>query len=234
IRPRFTKPALGLHTARTCCGYGGVTLLFTAAIMIPLSDATAISFLSPVVTMVLAVLFLGERVGPWRWVAAAISIGGAAILLRPGAGVVEVGALAALGAALVMGLELTLIKRLAGREKPTQILVINNAIGTVLSSLVLIVVYSPPTAAQWAALAGLGGLMACAQACYIFAMRAADASYVAPLAYSTLIFAAVYDVLAFGVALDAVSIIGAATILCGACLLAWRESRAQRRLRTGR
>ena len=63
----------------------GVTLMFAAAVYIPLSDATAISFLNPVFAMIFAIPFLGERVGKWRWIAAAISITGAIILLRPGA-----------------------------------------------------------------------------------------------------------------------------------------------------
>ena len=56
-------------------------------------------------------------------------------------------------------------------------------------------------------------------------MARADASFVTPFSYVTLIFAALYDALIFDVIPDAISIIGAIIILAGASLLAWRERR---------
>ena len=69
-----------------------------------------------------------------------------------------------------------------------------------------------------------------AQALFIQALRAADASYVVPFFYTTLVFAAVYDMALFGDRPDLWSGLGIAIILAGAMLLAWRE----RRLREAR
>ncbi|MEO1639704.1 MAG: DMT family transporter [Pseudomonadota bacterium] len=223
LRPRFTRPHAGLHIGRTFFGWGGVTLMFAAVAYIPLSDATAISFLNPVFGMMLAIPLLGERVGPWRWLAAAMALIGALILLRPGPDTFQLAGILALGAALLMGMELVFIKKLANRERPFQILLINNAIGLCLSSLAVIPVWIMPSAGQWAALAALGACMAAAQACFVNAMARADASFVTPFSYVTLIFAALYDLLIFDVIPDAISITGAVIILCGASLLAWRE-----------
>jgi len=225
MRPRLTRPDLRLHAARSGLGWGGVSLMFAAAAVIPLSDATAISFLNPVFAMMLAVPLLGERVGPVRWSAAAIALVGAAILTRPGAGAVAFGALLALGSALLLGAEVILIKRLSGREAPLQILLVNNAFGLIIATAAAILVWEAPTVPQWAALAGIGILMAAAQACFVNAMARADASFVAPFFYGALVFAAIYDWAVFAVAPDRVSIIGAAVILFGAGLLAWREAR---------
>jgi len=52
LRPTITRPGLKLHIARSALGWGGVTLMFAAATFIPLSDATAISFLNPVFGMI--------------------------------------------------------------------------------------------------------------------------------------------------------------------------------------
>ena len=224
LRPAFGRVHWRLHLARTTCGASGVTLMFAAAAMIPLADATAISFLSPVFAMLLAIPLLGERVGRVRWSAALLALAGAAILLRPGASL-EIGAALALGAAAAMGLELIFIKRLAGRERPLQVLLVNNAIGVVLTCTAAAWVLAQPTAAQWAALAALGLAMAGAQACYINAMARADASFVAPFSYATLVFAAAYDAVAFGRLPDAVSVVGAVVIVAGGALLAWREAR---------
>ena len=225
LRPRVTRPDLRIHVGRTLFGWGGVTCMFAAVAFIPMSDATAISFLNPVFGMLLAIPLLGERVGPWRWLAAAMALIGALILLRPGPDTFQVAALIALAAALLMGMELIFIKKLADREAPLQILLINNALGLGISSLAVLPVWGMPTGPQWAALIGIGVLMAAAQTCFINAMARADASFVTPFSYVTLFFAAIYDLIVFDVWPDWVSWTGAGVILAGAALLAWREGR---------
>jgi drug/metabolite transporter (DMT)-like permease len=227
MRPRLTRPAWPTHTIRVLCGWSGVTLMFAAAAMIPLADATAISFLNPVFCMILAIPLLGERIGPWRWLAAAIALVGALILIRPGAAM-EVGALLALGAALFIGMELIFIKRLSGREPPLQILLVSNSIGVLIASVAVIWVWQAPTPTQWAGMAALGLTMAAAQFCFVNSMARADASFVTPFTYLTLVFAALYDAALFGVLPDAVSVLGAGVIITGAALLAWREAMARK------
>ena len=229
MRPAFTRPNYKMHAARSGLGWGGVTLMFAAAAFIPLSDATAISFLNPVFAMILAIPFLGEKVGRVRWSAALIALAGATILTRPGGGAVEFGALLALGSALLLGCEVILIKRLSGREAPIQILLVNNAIGLCIAACAASFVWVWPSAQQWAALAGIGVLMAGAQACFVNAMARADASFVAPFFYAVLVFSALYDWAVFGVWPDTISVIGSAIILSGAGLLAWREARLSNR-----
>ncbi|NRB19561.1 MAG: DMT family transporter [Rhodobacteraceae bacterium] len=225
MRPRLTPPNWRLHIGRTSFGWAGVSLMFASVAFIPLADATAITFLNPVFGMMLAIPLLGERVGRWRWGAAAVALIGAMVLLRPTPASFQPAALLALGAAMIMGLELIFIKKLANREPPLQVLLINNAIGMLIASAAVLPVWQMPSPAQWAALVALGLLMACAQACFINGMARADASFVAPFSYATLIFAALYDFLGFGVAPDAVTLLGAAIILTGALVLAWREGR---------
>lgn len=224
LRYRLTQPDLKTHAIRTACGWSGVTLMFAAAAAIPLSDAIAISFVNPVFAMLLAIPLLGERVGPWRWAAAVIALTGAMILIRPGSEAMQAGALLALGAAFALGLELIYMKRLAGRERPLQILLFNNSIGLAIATLAVIWVWQPPTSAQWAGLVALGLLMACAQIFFINALARADASFVTPFSYLTLVFAAVYDGAVFGVLPTPLSLLGALTIIGGAALLAWREA----------
>ena len=228
LRPTFKRPAWSLHVARTLCGWTGVTLMFAASARIPLADATAISFTNPVFTMLLAILLLGERVGPWRWAAAAVALVGGLILLRPGGDSLQLGALFALAAAAITGMEIIFIKQLSDRERPIPLMLVNNGIGLILSSIALAFVFQSPTAMQWAALALLGVTMAAAQFCFINAMSRADASYVVPFSYATLVFAAVYDLALFGVLPDAISVVGAGIILLGAAVLAWREALSKR------
>ncbi|WP_421701831.1 DMT family transporter [Aliiroseovarius sp.] len=224
-RLRIAQPDLRSHAARSIAGWSGVTLMFAAVSFIPMADATAISFLNPVFAMVLAIPLLGERVGPWRWGAAGLAVLGAVVLIRPGAGTFQPGALLALASALVLGVEIILIKRLSGRERPLQILLINNAIGLTVATVAVSFVFRWPSPEQWAALAALGLMMAGAQSLFIQSMKRADASFAVPFSYATLVFAGLYDFAVFGVIPVPTSLMGAAIIVAAALVLVWRETR---------
>ena len=228
LRPRFEAVHWRLHIGRTAFGWGGVTLMFAAVGFIPMADATAITFLNPVVAMIIAIPLLGERVGPIRWSAAGLALIGAMVLLRPTPASFQPGALLALAAAVVMGMEVILIKKLTGREAPFQILVLNNVLGVCIATVAVLFVWQQPSALQWAGLVAVGGLMACAQVFFLNGMARADASYVAPFTYAVLIFAALYDFLSFGVVPDWVSVAGITIILSGGLLLALREAQLRR------
>ncbi len=225
LRLRIRAPNLRLHVGRSLFGWLGVTLMFASVAYIPMADTTAISYLNPVFAMMLAIPLLGERVGVVRWCAAAIALTGALVLLRPTPASFQPAALLALGAAAIIGLELIFIKKLSGREPIFQILFINNLIGLFIASIAVLAVWQMPTPAQWAALLALGLLMAGAQTLFVNAMAGADASFVAPFSYATLLMAALYDYLGFGVIPDAITLLGAGIILAGAVLLALREGR---------
>lgn len=222
-RPKVSLP---LYAARTFCGWAGVSGLFAAAALIPLADATAISFLSPVFAMLLAVMFLGETVGRIRWCAALVALAGGVILLRPGAGALEPGAAIAFGAAMILAVEIILIKRITRVEPVLRFLLITNIMGVSMASVAAIPVWRPPSADEWAVMGFVGLSMVSAQILFTTAMKIADASFIAPFFYATLIFAALYDAAWFGTIPGALSLIGAGLILTGAMVLAWREARA--------
>ncbi len=227
LRPRFTKPALWLHFGRASAGAFGVTCMFAASALIPLADATAISMLNPIIAMVLAIPLLKETVGPRRWVAAALSIIGALLLIRPGLSSFQPAALIALLGAVILAFEIIMVKLLSGREGTIQILLFSNGFGALFTGSIALFVWVAPTPAQWLALVGIGLLMVTAQALFLFAIRRGDASFVAPLFYATLVFAALYDFAIFQVRPSALSLTGAGIIMLGAVIIAWSEKRRQ-------
>ncbi len=231
-RSRFQPIHWRLHITRSFFGWLTVTALFWAGSLMALADATAISFLSPLVAMVLAVLFLGERVGWLRISAAAIMLSGALILVRPGTGAFQPAALIALVSALAGGVESTLIKRLSSLEPRVQVLFINNSIGLLIALVAAYWVWREPSAVQWLLLAAVGVSMAAAQVFFLTGMRDGEASFVMPFMYSTLVFASVLDLWVFGDAPDATGALGALVIVAGAVFLALRE-RARERARNG-
>ena len=228
VRPKLGMPHWRLHIVRTAFGWAGVTLMFASVAFIPLADVTAISFLNPVFGMMLAIPLLGERVGPIRWSAAIIALVGALILLRPTPDSFQIAALLPLGAAICLGFELIFIKKLTGRENPFQVLLANNFVGVIISTVAVIPFWITPTLAQWGILALIGVFMAVAQTCFVNAMARADASFVAPFSYATLIFATLYDLIFYDVFPDAITWLGACIIIAGAVLLAVREAQLRR------
>ena len=232
LRPKIEKPNIGLHFGRSLSGWLGVTLMFAAVARMPVSDATAISFLNPAFGMMFAIPLLGEKVGKFRWIAVGIAIIGVLVLLRPGADVFQPAAIIAFCAAIAIGLEIVLIKKLSGRESPFQILIINNTIGFLIAGTAASFVWTTPSPVQWVLLATIGFTMIGAQTMFIFAMRAADASFAMPFMYATLLFATLYDFWVYGVVPDAISFLGAGIILFGVIFLAWREALNQRKVKT--
>ena len=226
-RPRIVRPRWGLHIARVACAWTGVTAMFMAAGLIPLSDATAISFLNPMFTMLFAIPILGETVGPRRWSAALLALFGALLLIRPGGATFQPAALIPLGGAVVLGLEAIIVKFLTRAENRFQILLISNSIGTIAALAVASLVWIAPSPAQWAALASIGLLMVSAQILFRTALARGDASFVMPLFYATLVYAALYDLVIFGVIPHVLSIAGGAIILLSALLMAWSARRRQ-------
>lgn len=235
-RPAWVEPAggarppqWGMHALRTSLGWLGGFLMFSAAVRLPLADANALSFVSPVATMLFAVLLLGERVGPWRWLAAGIALAGALVLLRPGAGIIQPAALLALGAAATMGLEAIVIKRLATTEPAGRTMLINNGMGALIGCVMAApVFYWPSDATVWLLLVAIGSVMVAAQVMYLTANQLADASFVAPFWYLSLVWAAAYDIVIFGLWPDRISVSGAVIIAAGGLLMTWREIRARR------
>ncbi len=228
-RPGFHGAPWPTHIGRSFFGWIGVSFLFAAAAQMPLADANAISFLSPMVTMALSIPFLGEKVGPKRWGAAALALFGALVLTRPGTEAFQPAAILALLSAFFMGVEVIFIKKLSNGEPPLRILAINNGIGAGISILVAAFFWREPSLLQWQLLIALGITMVTAQFCFIQSMKRADASFVVPLLYATPVFAAAYDFALFGQPLSALSAAGIALIITGALILVRRERAAKLR-----
>lgn len=232
-RPSLAGARWSNHLLRVLFGWAGVSCLFAASALMRLADATAISFLNPIVAMILSIPLLGERVGPWRWGAAAIAFAGAAILSQPGTDAFQPIALVALTAAIFMGAEAILIKKLADSEPPLRILAINNFSGACLALAAASFVWRTPTPYQWMLLAAIGVTMVSVQALFIQAVKRGDASFVMPFFYTTLVFAGLYDLIFFAELPTSAGFVGAALIVAGALTIAWRERIQRGRSMTG-
>lgn len=228
LRPSFKGAHWGWHVARSVLGWCGVTAMFAAVARMPVADATAISFLSPPLTMGLAVVMLGERLTARKIIAAMLALIGGMLILRPGTDAFQSAGLLAVLAACFMALEIIFIKKLSDAEPATRILFINNLIGSVVSLTVASFVWVWPDPGGWVMLIALGVVMVSAQSMFIQSMKRGEASLVSPVFYAVLIFAALLDFLLYGVAPTALTFFGSALIVAGAVMLAVRAQSGTR------
>ncbi len=219
-RPKIAPYSIPLHLGRVVFGVSGVTAMFAAATLIPLADATAISFLNPVIAVIIAGIVLREKIGAWRVGLAILAFVGALLLIRPGSSAFQPAALVALLAALLIGIEVNFVKVLSDREPTFQILLASNVFGAILACAVAPFVWEWPSAWQWALLVVLGLTMLSAQMLYVSSLRGGDASFLVPFTYATLLFAAIYDWLIFGSIPVSASIAGGLIIVVSGILLA--------------
>ena len=213
-----------LHIKRSILGWLGVTCLFAASTKIPLSDANAISFLSVIVTMVLSIYLLREKVSIKRWLAAAVGLIGALIIIRPGTDAFQAAAFLAVLAAIFMGVEMILIKLLSMKDRPFVILMINNLIGAVISLSVASFFWVTPNPQQWLLLIGIGLAMVVVQFFNILALKTSEASLITPFWYATPAFAALYDFHLFDQRLSIITTVGIILIIIGGAVITWNQA----------
>jgi drug/metabolite transporter (DMT)-like permease len=162
---------------------------------------------------------LGERVRALQWLGAAVALSGAMVLIQPGGDAFQPMGLVALLSAMLLGLEVVLIKRLSNNNEPAiRILLINNGIGTVLACTAAIPVWQTPPLAQLWIWAAVGLTMVSGQVVFIWVMKRAPASLTVPVFYSTLVFATLYDWLLFAVVPGLLAIAGTLLIVAGLLL----------------
>ena len=222
---KIVSPNPKLHLARTSLGLIGATILFGSSSLIPVNDAVALNFSNPVFAMIFSIIILKEKYFTYRWIAMIITFAGALILIRPDFSNLYVDpiALVSIFGAICLGLEAIFIKLLTKYEKNTQILLINNFIGLILSSLIVVYFWQTPTFLQLLFCVLIGFLMICGQICFLMALRNNLLNFVIPFFYSTLIFVLLYDYLIFRNLPDFFSVSGSLLIVFGGVYLFLKE-----------
>jgi len=234
-RNGFVLPRPALQFGRGAA-IGVATVCFFMGVMaMPLADATAIQFSSPILTALLAPLVLGERTGRATWLATLLAFAGVLVVLRPNLLALGPAALWPLGAALGMSWLMMLNRKAAGLAP------------NLVMQFLLAAVAAPLLLAAAALLDGFGGavfqigrpsvevvakclgvaLFATLGHTLIYAaIVRATAQHVAPMTYVQLLVAAGLGWAWFGDAPDAATFGGAALIIAGGLLL-WRSQKAE-------
>ncbi len=213
-----------LHLMRGVLGIMMMGGFVYALRTLPLSTAYSIFFVAPLMITVLSVPFLGEHVGPRRWTAIAVGLIGVLVVLRPtGEGMLSLAGLAVLVAAFGYSVSAITV-RIIARTDSTQALIVWLLVFMALGAGALAAPDWVPirTSDAWL-IAGIGVAGALGQYTITEAFRLGEASLIAPLEYTALVWGVLLDATLWGVLPDAVTWIGAGIIVASGLYLLRRE-----------
>ena len=204
-------------------------MFVTGLSQMPLAETAAITFISPLIVTLLAVVILKEKVDLGQWLAIGFSFAGVLLIVRPGADVFGWAALLPMGTALSMAIYQVLTRRIAGLESPYTSIFYPGLVGLVLFSLALPATWTTPLAWWHVALMIVGGVVnAASHLILIRAFEHAPASRLAPFSYTQIVWATLVAYLVFGDFPDAWSLAGIAVIVASGVYVAARVRRVSR------
>jgi drug/metabolite transporter (DMT)-like permease len=221
----------GIQVARGVLLTAGTIFIVLAYRSMPIAEAQAISFIHPVLLTLLAVVFLGEKVGRRGWTAVLIGFSGVLIIVRPGGGLFTPAALLPLGLALCFSSYQMLTRIIANKESSINSLFCVLLVGSVAMSVWLPFAWVDPTPKGTLFFALIGITSGIGHYSTIKALEYAPASLLAPFAYVQLLWVTILGIVVFGDYPDGITVIGMAIVVAGGLLVATsRQARGSPRI----
>jgi drug/metabolite transporter (DMT)-like permease len=205
----------------------GIGMFYWSISLVPLAEATAITFVAPLVTTAISPFMLGEKIGIRRWTSVLVGFVGILIVLRPEFGGDRLGYLIAFGAGISIGVFYAFNRLLAGKAPPLVNLTYSSVIGTLLLTPLIFSVWVPIRSEDWFFIVGFCAIAAMGQTCLFNAFLYGEASILAPLTLAQIIFATLFGYLAFSEFPDAISLLGILIVIASATYIAIRETRPE-------
>jgi len=216
---------MGLYLSRGVISTVGMLLSFWAASLLPLAEATALSFIQLLFASLIAVLVLHERMRPYRWLALGLGFAGALVMLRPGFQEGSLGIWLTLIASALFAWVTIVIKMLSRTESSITITAYMGLLQTPLSFLAAVWVWTWPSPEQWLWMLAMGFLGTIGQVALTQAYKLADVTTVMPLDFSRLIWASLIGFWIFAEIPDLWTCVGGALIFAGATSGVYGEAR---------
>jgi drug/metabolite transporter (DMT)-like permease len=221
----FRTRRIGAHLIRAGSQGASQTMLAVAFTMMPLAGVTAIMFSSPIFTTLASIYFLHERVGAARWAALLIGFLGVLVIAAPGADSFQIGALFALGNAILFGTVVVGVRGMTATESTGTLIMYQLSLLTIVYAVSLPFAFVMPTGtdALIMIVSGLGN--GAAQYFWTRAIHLSPASAVVPFQYIQLVWAMLIGFAVWGDMPTVALLIGSAIVICSGLFLFWRESR---------
>jgi drug/metabolite transporter (DMT)-like permease len=218
----------GLLLVRSGFGLVAMFTWFYGLSVVPIAQATALSFSAVIFGSIGAALLLGERMRMRRWSAVIAGFVGTLVILRPGFADVDWGALIVVLSSICWAGAMLTVKRLSVTDSVVCIVTWNSVLLTVLSLPVAIPVWVTPSLEQLLWLSLIGLLATVGHLAMTGAFKASDAAVVFPVDYTRLLWATVIGYLAFGEIPDAWTWIGGTIIFTSTAYISYREATLRR------
>ena len=207
----------------------GVTLLGSSLLFIiglrylPIAEASATGFVSPLFVTALSIIFLGERVGMRRWAATAVGLFGVLVILRPGTSAFHAAAFFPVISALSWASTLIMTRMMSGRDPAITTMTYSSIVGISILTLLVPFVWVAPSwhDVLFGVLIGVASTLG--QWIVVLAFRYADASVLAPFQYTQLLWVSILGFLVFGELPDIWTVVGAVFIVASGLYTAHRE-----------
>ena len=220
----------GAHGVRAIYGVVGMVLNFGGIILLPLAEATTMSFTAPIWAVILSVIMLKDKVGPWRIAAVLLGFAGILVIAQPGSGhIPPFGAAVALGGAFMVALISIQLAELGRTEKPLTIVFWFSAMATPVLALAMPFVMQAHTLEQWVLLFAMAVAGTLGQVLLTASFRYGKVSSVIVMDYSNLFWATLYGWLIWDTLPTKWTWIGAPLVVGAGLIITWREHKLARR-----
>ncbi|HSR64469.1 MAG TPA: DMT family transporter [Xanthomonadaceae bacterium] len=220
------------YLLRSAIGIGSMLCGFWAIGHLPLSQAIALSYSTPLFVTIAAVAWLGEIVRKRRWAAVIVGFIGVLVVVRPGTSGFSLGSLVAVSAAVFSAVVAIQIKQLSRVDPPDTIVFYTYAFWVPLSLVPALFAWRWPEGRAWlwlllTGLCGTGG-----QLLWTRALKLGDVSALTPISFMQLPVVSTAGYFLFGESVDRWTVLGATVILAANAYIAHREARLARRAAT--
>ncbi len=217
-----TRRPLG-HAFRAVVSISAMGGLIFGLSALPLSEVISITYAAPLFMTALSVPFLGEKVGPRRWIAVFIGFVGVLIMVRPGTHMNPM-SLVVLAGVFCFAMTVISTRRLSSTEPSATIVFYSVLAATIVTGLSLRWVWIDPVAFEWGLFIAVGFLGALSQISLTMAIRAAPVSVLAPLDYLSLPIGVGIDFILWGVLPQATTFYGAGIIVTVGLYIIYRDA----------
>jgi drug/metabolite transporter (DMT)-like permease len=213
----------GLQLLRGAALLGSSLFFISGLRFLPIAEASATGFVSPLFVTALSIFFLGEKVGLRRWLATAVGLVGVIIILRPGSGAFHPAAFFPIVSALAWACTLIMTRIMSGSERAVTIMSYSSIAGVCILTALVPFVWVAPTWHDIMFGIFIGIASTVGQWIVVLAFRYADASVLAPFSYTQLLWVSILGFLIFGELPDVWTVTGAAFIVASGLYTAHRE-----------
>ena len=213
-----------LYTLRAVFNVVGMAAGFTALTLIPLAEATALSFTAPLFATLGAALILGEIIRQRRIIAIFFGFVGMLIILRPGIEAVSPGALLAIANAITIAITVLIVKKLTTTEKPITIVAYMALLQTPMALIPALFYWEWPSLITWTWLFCLAGAGTIGHLMYTKAIQLAEVSQLQPIDFVRLPIIALFGYIVFAEQPSIWVWIGGAVIFLSTAYVTHREA----------